>query len=63
MTEPDQKALSRGVSSDMSPEAIARRLRIVSELYDLARVLGRTRYLGKADEAGVRGPLRRRPEP
>ena len=30
------KNLSRGISRDMSPEAIARRLNILSELYEVA---------------------------
>ncbi|MBM81564.1 MAG: hypothetical protein CMJ78_13375 [Planctomycetaceae bacterium] len=45
------KAESRGVSADMSPEAISRRLDIVSELYDLCITLGRARYVGKVEES------------
>lgn len=40
------KARSRGVSRDMSPDAIARRLDIVSELRDLALSLGQAKKTG-----------------
>jgi hypothetical protein len=55
MDEPDYEALSKGLSRDMSPQAIARRLDIASELYDLARVLAKARPLGKV-EGQSRGP-------
>ena len=35
---------------DMSPEAIDRRLRTVSQLHRLGQELRRARYLGKAEE-------------
>ena len=35
----DQKRLSRGVSADMSPEAVYRRLMITAELHELASLL------------------------
>ncbi len=35
---------------DMSPEAIARRLRTVSELYDFTRTLKNVEWLGKAKD-------------
>jgi hypothetical protein len=38
MTE--QKRKSRGVSADMSPEAVYRRLMITAELHELASLLG-----------------------
>ena len=43
----DMKALSRGISRDMSPEAILKRLRIASSLHRAARMLGKARYVGK----------------
>lgn len=39
MNQPDYKALSRGQSSDMSPEAILHRLKIVDELHELGNFL------------------------
>ena len=45
MTDPDFKALSRGMSRDMSPAAIARRLEIVNELRDLAMALATARRI------------------
>jgi len=41
MTNPDDKNISRGISRDMSKEAISRRLRIVSDLRILCLKLGR----------------------
>jgi hypothetical protein len=38
VTQPDYKSLSRGVSRDMSPEAISRRGAIASELSGLAKL-------------------------
>ena len=49
MTTPDYKALSRGISRDMSPDAIARRLRIAGELYRLAETLSRAEYVGPVE--------------
>ena len=49
MTQPDYKALSRGMSRDMRPKAIAKRLRIASELYELAEVLSSATYVGKVE--------------
>ena len=43
------KDFARGISSDMSPAAIGRRLRIAGNLYRLAQQLGRTRFLGPGD--------------
>jgi hypothetical protein len=53
-TEPDYKELSRGVSTDMSPEAIARRLQIAGELYELVKALERAeRVNGPKRDEGV----------
>lgn len=52
MSQKDTKALSRGVSRDMSPQAIARRLKIVDELHELAKALGSSQRLGKVEQAG-----------
>ena len=50
MQDKDYKSLSRGVSDDMSPEAISRRLDIVSELYDLYLSLKKSRRLCQVEE-------------
>ena len=47
---PDSKKISRGISRDMSPEAISRRLRIVSDLRILCLKLGRAK---KVDREGA----------
>lgn len=49
MKERDYEVLSKGISRDMSPQAIAERLRIVSELYDLARILSTAEYVGSVE--------------
>lgn len=59
MSQPDYKSLSRGISRDMSSEAIARRLKIVADLYDLAQTLNRAKNLGRVEDAGER----RSPQP
>jgi hypothetical protein len=57
MDPDDAKRRSRGISADMSPEAILRRIGIVSELYDVWRTLKTTRQLGPGGNAGeVREP-------
>lgn len=43
MTKSDYKALSQGISRDMSSQAIARRLRILAELYELTQRLSKAR--------------------
>jgi len=43
MTNPDDKKASRGISRDMSPQAISRRLRIASDLRILCLKLGRAK--------------------
>lgn len=45
MANPDDKKISRGISRDMSPKAISRRLRIVSDLRILCLKLGRAKRL------------------
>ena len=47
--KPDYKALSRGMSSDMTPEAIERRLDIAAQLWKAANELGRSTYVGKVE--------------
>ena len=48
-TGPDSlKDVSRGVSDDMSPQAIARRLEIAAQLWQAVNALGRSQYVGKA---------------
>ena len=49
MKERDYESLSKGISRDMSSQAIAERLRIVSELYDLAKTLSTARCLGSVE--------------
>ena len=56
MTEPNFKHLSRGVSRDMSPEAIARRLEIASQLHELSKMLGRSKRRGKIEPETDEGP-------
>jgi hypothetical protein len=54
----DAKTLSRGISRDMSPEAIARRRDIVSQLREVAAMLSKTKRLEKVEsteaEHGIR---------
>lgn len=45
----DHEALSRGISNDMSSEAIARRLDIASQLWKAVNAFGRSTYLGKVE--------------
>ena len=49
----DDKKSSRGIGRDMSPEAISRRLRIVSDLRILCLNLGRAKKL-ETDESKSR---------
>ena len=42
----ERKDLSRGISSDMSPEAVTRRLDLVDELRELAEELATAKRLG-----------------
>ena len=49
MTASDNKAKSRGISADMSPQAISRRLEIVSELYELSKTLDTAKFVGKVE--------------
>ena len=57
----DMKALSRGISRDMSPEAILKRLRIASSLHRTARMLGKARYVGKVGRESASQPVQSRP--
>lgn len=50
MTPDDAKRLSRGISNDMSPEAISRRLDIMSELFRLNSALSKAQYVGKVTD-------------
>jgi hypothetical protein len=50
--EQDYEALSKGISRDMSSQAIAERLRIASELHDLARVLSTAVRVGSVEPTG-----------
>jgi hypothetical protein len=54
MSQPDYKSLSRGISRDMSSEAISRRLKIVADLYELAKTLSGSTNLGRVEHAGER---------
>ena len=56
MNQPDYKSLSRGVSQDMSGAAIARRLEILAELYELARTFAKAKNLGPVEHAIGREP-------
>ncbi len=49
MRPDEQKARSRGVSRDMSPEAISKRFDILVELHELARALAGAKRVGKAE--------------
>ncbi len=52
MMDPDEmKRRSRGISSDMSPEAIDKRFAIVAELYDLWRDFRAAKRIGPVVEA------------
>ena len=47
------KDIARGISGDMSPEAISKRFQILIELNDLCKTLSSARPLGKvADPSG-----------
>ena len=45
----DAKSASRGVSSDMSPEAVSRRLQICSDLSDACRELGKAQLVAAVE--------------
>ncbi len=47
----DDKQISRGIGRDMSPEAISRRLRIVSDLRILCLNLGKAKKLDRAERS------------
>jgi|GEM_PF-3167923 len=49
----DAKKISRGISTDMSPEAVTRRLQICSDLSAACRELGKAEVIdGKVDIDG-----------
>ena len=47
MNAEEMKRIGRGVGRDMSPEAIARRIDIVSRLRAFTRVLGKAEKVGQ----------------
>lgn len=47
----DTKQMSRGVSADMSPEAVTRRLKICSEMSDVCRRLGKATPVELSEKA------------
>ena len=47
MHEKKFKSFSRGMSNDMSSQAISKRLDILSELYELALVLKKSKIVSK----------------
>ena len=49
MNQQDYEILSKGISRDMSSQAIAKRLRIVGELYDLAKILSTAKNMGSVE--------------
>ncbi len=57
---PDAKACSRGVSTDMSPAALERRLEKVGQLYEVWQLLRTARRVGPvatpADRVGEAPP-------
>jgi len=59
----NDKDSSRGVSRDMSPAAIQRRLEIAVELYGLVRVLGRAERIGAVESERERRPGHERRPP
>ncbi len=50
----ESKALSRGISADMSPAAIERRLEIVDELRELSMELAGAKWLGPVQNTAGR---------
>ncbi len=55
MTAPDYELLSKGISHDMSPPAIADRLRIAADLREFARVVGGARCIGRVQDPAASG--------
>ena len=54
----DVKSASRGVSSDMSPEAVSRRLQICSDLSDACRELGKAQLVAAVESDSSDPPNR-----
>ena len=52
MAEMNDKNRSRGMSRDMSPEAVSKRLRIVSNLRNLCLKLGRAETVKREEHGG-----------
>lgn len=64
MDADEMKRRSRGIVDDMSPEAIARRVDIVGELWRMWQILRRARRIGPVEgQEVVAAPDDRRPEP
>jgi hypothetical protein len=57
VTDPgeDRKQQNRGISADMAPEAIMRRLQKVAELYDLWRWLRTAERIGPVEQVREQG--------
>ncbi len=53
MKPEEHKSKSRGISRDMSPEAISRRLDILVELHEVAQALANAKRVGKAEPRTV----------
>ncbi len=51
MTPEDAKKISRCYSSDMSPDAVEKRIKLVSQLRDMAIKLGKFEILNKVDSS------------
>jgi hypothetical protein len=52
MNPEEMKKRSRGISTDMSPEAISRRIEIASQLYEMATLLKKAKKIGRASPEG-----------
>ncbi len=48
MNPEEMKKKSRGISTDMSPEAISRRIEIASQLYEMATILKKAKKTGRS---------------
>lgn len=57
MDPEDQKRRSRGISRDMSPGSISRRLEVMGQLHEVWQLLRRARRIGPVEVPGtVREP-------
>lgn len=50
MNEPDAKDRSRGISPDMSPQALERRLELMSQLYEVWQLLRTAKRIHPAED-------------